>query len=88
MNGRGDGALHAATSNGDSVVVKTLLDEGADVNQKNEYVVVLLAEGGAVCHTCCCRDGEAPIHKAVYGGYLSCVELLVTRGADVHAQNK
>ena len=45
MNGRGDGALHAATSNGDLVVVKTLLEEGADVNQKNEYVCFWLREG-------------------------------------------
>ena len=59
------------------MVVKTLLDEGADVNQKNEYVVVLLAEGGAVCHTCCCRDGEAPIHKAAEYNNLSCLEFLV-----------
>ncbi len=45
MNGRGDSALHAATSNGDSVVVKTLLEEGADANQKNEYVCFWLREG-------------------------------------------
>ena len=45
MNDRGDGALHAATSNGDSVVVKTLLEEGADANQKNEYVCFRLREG-------------------------------------------
>ncbi len=45
MNGRGDGVLHAATSNGDSVVVKTLLEEGADANQKNQYVCFRLREG-------------------------------------------
>jgi ankyrin repeat protein len=42
LSGRGDGALHAASSNGDSLVVKTLLEEGADVNQKNLYVSVAL----------------------------------------------
>jgi ankyrin repeat protein len=42
LSGRGDGALHAATSNGDLEVVKTLLEEGADVNQKNGYVSVAL----------------------------------------------
>jgi ankyrin repeat protein len=35
LSGRGDGALHAATINGDLVVVTTLLEEGADKNQKN-----------------------------------------------------
>jgi ankyrin repeat protein len=42
LSGRGDGALHAATSYGDSVVVKTLLEEGADANQKNRYAIVAL----------------------------------------------
>ena len=88
MNGRGNGALHAATSNGDSVVVKTLLEEGADANQANQYVGVLLAEGGAASHACCCRDGQAPIHWAALGGDLSCLEFLVARGADVHALTK
>ena len=44
---------------------------------------MVLAEGGAVSHACCCRDGEAPIHKAADVGHLSCVEFLVARGADV-----
>ena len=35
-----------------------------------------------------CRDGEAPIHKAAYGGHFSCVELLLSRNADVNAQTK
>ncbi len=51
-------------------------------------VCVVLAKGGAVSHACCCRDGEAPIHKAALGGYLSCLEFLVARGADVHAQDE
>ena len=88
MNRRGDGALHVATNNGDSVVVKTLLEEGADANQANEYVDMGLFKGGAVSHACCCRNGEAPIHKAAERGHLSCMEFLVARGADVHAQDK
>jgi hypothetical protein len=48
LSGRGDSALHAATSNGDLVVAKTLLDAGADANHANKYVGVHLVEGGAV----------------------------------------
>ena len=51
-------------------------------------VCVVLAEGGAVSHACCCRDGEAPIHKAAEVGHLSILEFLVARGADVNVQNK
>jgi hypothetical protein len=69
-------------------VVKTLLEEGADVYQTNRYVVEGLAEGGAVSHACCCRDGQAPIHKAAKAGYLSILEFLVARGADVNAPTK
>ncbi len=65
-----------------------LLEEGADVNQTNGYVVEGLAEGGAVSHACCCRDGRAPIHEAAANGHLSILEFLVARGADVHAQDK
>ena len=88
MSGRGDSALHAATSNGDSVVMEKLLEEGADVNLKNKYVVEGLAEEGDVSHACCCRSGQAPIHKAAYGGHLSTLEFLVARGADVNPQTK
>ena len=45
-------------------------------------------EGGASSHACCCRNGEAPIHKAVVGGHLSCLELLLTRNADVNVQDE
>ena len=88
MNRRGDGALHAATNNGDLVVVKTLLEAGADENRANKYVGVGLIEGGAVSHAFCCRLGWAPIHKAAERGLLSCLEFLVARGAGVRAQNK
>ncbi len=73
--------------NGDSAVVKALLEGGADVNQKNEYVGAGLAEGGAVSHACCCRYGQTPIHLAARRGDLSSLEFLVARGADVHAQD-
>ena len=49
---------------------------------------VVLAEGGAVSHACCCRNGQASIHTAARYGYLSILEFLLARGADVHAQDK
>ena len=49
---------------------------------------VVLAEGGAVSHACCCREGKAPIHEAAYRGHLLILEFLVARGVDVHALNK
>jgi ankyrin repeat protein len=88
LSGRGDGALHAASSNGDLVVVKMLLEEGADVIQKNMYVGARFAKGGAVSHACCCSKGKAPIHAAAEAGHLSILEFLVARGADVNAQTK
>ena len=39
-------------------------------------------------HACCCRDGQAPIHMAATRGDLSCLEFLVARGADIHAQTQ
>ena len=51
-------------------------------------VCVVLAEGGAVSHACCCRSGKAPIHRAALRGHLLCLEFLVARGADVNAQDK
>ena len=49
---------------------------------------VVLADGGTASHACCCRDGRAPIHRSAQQGDLSCVEFLVARGADVHAQDE
>ena len=48
----------------------------------------VLAEGGAVSHACCCRNGMASIHWAAGEGHSSIVEFLVARGANVHAQDK
>ena len=38
-------------------------------------------------HACCCSRFEAPIHLAAEQGDLSCLEFLVTRGADVNSQD-
>jgi hypothetical protein len=52
------------------------------------WLCVVLAEGGAVSHACCCRDGQAPIHLAAEQGDLSILEFLLARGANVHAQDR
>jgi hypothetical protein len=49
---------------------------------------VVLVEGGAASHACCCRDGWAPIHWAAGGGHSSTVELLIANDADVNARDK
>ncbi len=45
-------------------------------------------EGGAVSHAYFCRSNEAPIHQITRGGYLSGLELLLAKNADVNAQDK
>ena len=45
-------------------------------------------EGGASSHACCGRDGRAPIYWAAEGGHLSCLELLLSRNADVNVQDE
>ena len=31
---------------------------------------------------------QAPIHLAAGGGHASCIEFLVTKGADIHAKDR
>jgi hypothetical protein len=50
---------------------------------------VFVVEGGRLFSDArCCRDGWASIHRAAVWGYLSCLEFLVARNADVNAQTK
>jgi hypothetical protein len=62
-----------------------------------DFGVVLCAGPGGVCvglregrhlMTVCYREGRAPIHCAAIGGHLSCLELLLTRNADVNVKDK
>ena len=45
-------------------------------------------EGGASSHACCCSNCYTPIHVLAGRGYLPCLELLLTKNADVNAQTK
>ena len=51
------------------------------------YCVVCGIERGVCSHACCCRNGMAPIHLAAEGGHASCIEFLVTKGADIHEKD-
>ena len=51
--------------------VLALLDVGADVNAHNRND----------------HWGNAPLHAAAHGNQRAVAELLITRGADIHAQN-
>jgi hypothetical protein len=62
-----------------------------------DFGVVLCAGPGGVCvglregrhlMPVCYREGRAPIYFAEGGGHLSCLELLLTRNADVNVKDK
>ena len=42
----------------------------------------------ALSHAFGCRHGSAAIHKAAEGGHLSCLELLITKNADIDVQDE
>jgi ankyrin repeat protein len=83
--------LKAASASGDDVVVKLLLEKGADVNNGialcaassggHEAVVRLLLEKGANVN-----NGNA-LCAASSGGHEAVVRLLLNRGADVNAKS-
>ncbi|MBI2823819.1 MAG: PQQ-binding-like beta-propeller repeat protein [Planctomycetia bacterium] len=94
-------SLWAAVRNGDAGAIKALLDQGADVNRKNEIgmtalliacskgqvdVIKLLVERGADVNA---RDGiwyQTPLSTAVGRGNAEVVEFLIDKGAaDVDA---
>ena len=43
---------------------------------------------GMLSHSCFYRSYEASIHLAARGGHFSCLEWLLTKNADVNAQDK
>lgn len=92
------GQLHDAAKAGNSVLVKQLIDKGADLSEpdatgepalviaalagKPDVVAVLLDRGNDV--EIRNKGGLTALHAASYGGYLDIVEMLVKRGADVN----
>ena len=64
--------LHKAAREGDADRVRKLLDAGADVNVRN-------ANKGRLQYT--------PLHWAAYYGHLEIAEILISRGADLDAED-
>jgi ankyrin repeat protein len=100
-NYNGETALHWAAIKGNKVLVRLLVDKGADVkaednNRKtvlhlaaqgaDEVLVRLLVDKGADIKA---KDdnGQTVLHEAVKGGNEAVVRLLVDRGADVKAKD-
>ncbi|CAG2060824.1 unnamed protein product, partial [Timema podura] len=68
-NEKGETPLHTACISGKLIAVKTLLEEGASINDR----------GGAGC------EGITPLHDAAACGHLAVMELLLDRGASAVA---
>ena len=69
------GSLHGDCERGDIEGVKRHLADGADVNAKRKSNDILC-------------DRETPLHIAAFEGHTEIAELLIARGADVHAKDK
>lgn len=91
--------LHNAAKNGDSDIVKALIDDGTDIEQhdtngrtpiqlaarhKQLDIINLLVDSGANINAKD-NDGNTPLHKAISRGQLDLSSFLLEQGADVNA---
>ena len=95
-------SIHAATENGQVDVVRSLLDHGSDVDERDSsrrtalavasrhgklQIAKLLIERGADVNSRG-ATGQTPLHLASTGGHLDIVRLLLDRNADVNARQR
>jgi cytohesin len=98
----GNTPLHTAAMKGEAVVVKFLLENGADVDARDingqtplydaslnghKSVVDLLIQSHANVGAASWRS-DTPLHAAAGKGFRSVVELLLAKGAEVNAKTK
>jgi len=95
-------SLHAAAFVGDLAKVKAFIDEGVEVNKKNDMGGTALHSAAAGGHkktaeflidkksevNAQMRGGQTPLHMAAEGGHLDVAELLLSRGADINAKDR
>ena len=95
-------SLFTASSEGNVDVVRSLLDSGADINERNlshntalhvaldeeelEVAKLLIQYGADI--NCQEKTGWAPLHLASRNGYFDVVQLLLDHDADVNAKNQ
>ena len=94
-------SLVNSASTGDVATVSRLIDQGADVNEKDEVgitplvgaahygskviVALLIAKGADVNLTD--NYSETPLHMAAKEGYEDIAELLISKGAEINAKD-
>ena len=95
-------SMNDAVRLNDIVLVKSLIEGGADVNERDKLgetplhvavvrgyrgIAALLLENGADVNAEDVR-GLTPVHAAAWRGYRDTVDLLITHGADINARDK
>ena len=100
-NSEVESTLIQAAKKGNVELVKSALDNGANVNAKDadgwtalhqsalygpkEVVELLIAKGADI--NAKERDRWAPLDQAAYNGHIEIAELLISKGADVNTKN-
>lgn len=102
-NGYGDTPLCKAARRGCTKTIRALIDNGADVNEKDNHectplhlacengqteVVNLLLKREDIDVNAISKDGYTPLHLATEKGYIETVKTLIGAGANVNALDK